>query len=115
MPVGRSGEASRRGTVSPWLVLAVVVPVVFAGLGLMAGFGLGTLCTNDPANVGGLESAPCNVVTRGVVVNLAAQAVVFAVAIAAAWLPRRSREVAWFLVGASTVGFVASMALAGSY
>jgi hypothetical protein len=111
----RSGGVSRQGTVSPWLVLAVVVPVVFSGLGLMAGFGLGTLCTNDPAHVGGLESAPCNVVTRGVVVNLGAQAGVFALAIAAAWLPRRSREAAWFLVGASTVAFISSMAFAGSY
>ena len=40
----------RRGTVSEWLVVAFVGPVVLGAISLGAGFGLGTRCTNVPGN-----------------------------------------------------------------
>ena len=104
----------RRGTVSEWLVVAFVAPVVLGVVSLAAGFGLGTLCTNVPGN-GTLDVAPCNRVSIGVEVNAALQLAVFVLAIGAAWAPRGNRVIALMLTAVSIGGFVATMVFAGSY
>ena len=104
----------RGGNVSEWLVVAFVAPVVLGAIGLGAGFGLGTLCTNGPGN-GALDVAPCNRVRIGIEVNSVLQLVVFLLSIGAAWVPRRNRAIALSLTAVSIGGFVAAMVFAGSY
>lgn len=103
-----------QGTISRWLVAAFVAPVACSVVAWGAGFGMGTICTNDGSGRS-LSTPPCDVVSRGVRLIVAVEAVVFALSIASAWLPRRTREVAIILVVISLGGLVAGLAIAASY
>jgi hypothetical protein len=99
---------------SPWLFVSIGLPVLL-GLGLLlAGFGIGTLCTDTPGN-GGLAESPCNRVDLGVKLGIGLQAALWLIAVALVW---RSGRVSWrtrLLVVLSGGVFVVALIVATSY
>ena len=105
----------RNLVVSKSMYAALFTPIVLAVAGLAAGFGMGTLCTNPPGNLG-LDSAPCNRVGYGIRANTVLQVCLVLVALAGATTAsKRNHEIGWGVVVASALGFVATLIYAGSY
>ena len=105
----------RNLVVSKSMYAALFTPIVLAVAGLAAGFGMGTLCTNPPGNLG-LDSAPCNRVGYGIRANTVLQVCLVLVALTGATTAsKRNHEIGWGVVVASALGFVATLIYAGSY
>ena len=81
-------------TETNWVAVAIVGPILWFGLILAAGFGVGTSCTNDGMNRT-LDTPPCDGVNHAATFNSVVQPVLLVAAIATARLmahPRRSHQ-----------------------
>lgn len=96
----------------------ICVIVLSAGLLLLGscylGLGEGSACTDVPGN-GGLDRAPCNRVTHGLMLNVISQATFFVIAWLAGGRRRSHQWMAWTLLACSLGTFIASLAIARSY